>query len=145
MRQWVWHKIGKEGGLLLLLAVPLAFATGLLHPKPPVWQKDALRPGEVRLETILEWPDVLWVDARGQAEFQQGHIPGAILLNEDEWEALFFDFVENWEPDQPVVVYCGGTDCQASHRVADRLRESLGVEDISVLKGGWQAWKERRP
>lgn len=130
----------RQSALLLLLAVPAAALTGLLHPLAPAWGEPALEPGQIRLETALGWGDVLWLDARSRAEFEEGHIPGALLLNEDEWEGLFFDFMAAWEPGQKVVVYCGGSLCQASEEVARRLRTSLEDDDIYVLRGGWNEW-----
>lgn len=128
--------------VLLLLPLPAAFVSALFHPKPPVWQEEVLAPGEVRLDTVLGWENVLWVDARTQSEFQKEHIPGALLVNEDDWELLFTDFIDFYmeNPDRPVVVYCGGARCQRSKKVAGRLRESLGTDEIFVLKGGWQEW-----
>lgn len=132
---------------LLLLLVPLAPAAlvGLLHPKAPrLFQQEALAPGEVRLDIARDWePEVLWVDARSRPDFEEAHIPGAVLLNEEEWETLFFDFAGTWDGSRKIVVYCGASQCQASHRVAERLREALESEEIHVLHGGWKVWLDR--
>jgi rhodanese-related sulfurtransferase len=137
----------KQMLLLLGVAVPLAVATAWVHPRPPAWTTGEVRPGEVTVATVGQWPESpFWIDARSQREFDQGHIPGAILLNEDEWEALFFDFIGAWDGEQVIVIYCGGAQCEASHRVADRLRQDLGADaaEIWVLKGGWPAWRGQR-
>jgi 3-mercaptopyruvate sulfurtransferase SseA len=41
----------------------------------------------------------------------------------------------------PVVIYCGGEKCEASRKIKERLVESLPMENVWVLKGGWPAWK----
>jgi len=97
--------------------------------------------GEVTMAIVHNWGDhVLWVDARSRAKYEKGHIPGAILLNEDEWNKLTPAFLDAWDPDVPVIVYCDGGSCDASHAVADRLRSELKIEKVHVLKGGWSAW-----
>jgi rhodanese-related sulfurtransferase len=124
--------------LLVLLALALVPATvsGFLqlHRVAPEPQIDAA--------TVRTWGDrVLWVDARPRREFDAGHIDGAVLLNEDEWNELIPRFLDEWDPDVPVVVYCGGGGCQASKAVAARLRNKLQMENIHVLKGGLKAWR----
>lgn len=130
--------------MLLLLAALAAIPSALLHPRQPSWEEDALEPGEVRLQTALHWENVVWLDARSRADYEEEHIPNALLLNEDEWEALFFDFLGNWDPDQKIVVYCSGSRCQASTQVAARLRAELGTDEVYVLKGGWSEWLQHK-
>jgi rhodanese-related sulfurtransferase len=90
------------------------------------------------------WGDkVLFVDARSRQRYEAGHIPGAILLNEEQWDTLFPAFSDAWDPDKTIVVYCDGGGCEASQEVAARLRKALGVETIFVLKGGWPAWQRK--
>jgi len=97
--------------------------------------------GEVTIAMVHNWGDrVLWVDARTRAKYEHAHIPGAVLLNEDEWNKLVPAFLDAWDPDVPVVVYCDGGSCDASHAIAERLRKELKIEKVHVLKGGWSAW-----
>lgn len=100
-----------------------------------------LKEGEVLLETALEWKDAFWVDARPRREYETEHVPGALLLNEDEWNALLPDFLDIWQEDRPIVVYCSSLSCEASHAVAERMRRELALPKVFVLKGGWEAWK----
>jgi rhodanese-related sulfurtransferase len=97
--------------------------------------------GEVTLAMVRPWGDkVLWVDARSRAKYDHEHIPGAVLLNEDDWNKLLPRFLDAWDPDVPVVVYCDGGSCEASHHIAERMRTELKIEKVHVLKGGWSAW-----
>lgn len=126
--------------LLLLLAAVPALLTFWLHPRRPAWVKPAV--AQVTLAEIARWPPpVLWVDAREAPAYTSEHIPGAVLLNETEWERLLPGFLEAWRPEARVVVYCDTQACNASEEVARRLQRELNLSDVSVVKGGWAAWK----
>jgi rhodanese-related sulfurtransferase len=103
-----------------------------------------LEEGEILLEDALAIENVTWVDARGAAAFQAAHIPEAILLNEDTWDDLFEGFLLAWDGESQIVVYCDSRTCAASKGVAERLKESLGLENVLVLKGGWETWLNHR-
>jgi rhodanese-related sulfurtransferase len=126
--------------ILALLAVVPALVSGAIQLK---WQKnEPLAPGEIRAEAVRLWKDqVVWVDARPRARYDTGHIDGAVLLNEDEWDALVPEFLNVWDPEKAVVVYCDGGGCDASHDVANRLRRDFAIETVYVLKGGYPAWR----
>ncbi len=133
--------------ILLLISLSLIFAAGsaLLHPAAPSWSADELAAGEVNMEIIEGWEDeFLWVDSRSREDYEEAHIPGALLLNEDDWDNHFFDFLDHWIPGRKVVVYCGSQGCRASHQVAERLRNETREEEIYVLHGGWATWRNQR-
>lgn len=84
----------------------------------------------------------LWVDARPRQEYEKEHIPGALLLNEDEWNRQLPELLAQWSAEQVVIVYCSSLQCKASQAVARRLHEETGME-VKILKGGWEAWKKQ--
>jgi rhodanese-related sulfurtransferase len=129
----------RQLAVVLALALLPALVSGALQLQ---WNAETpASHGEVTLATVHNWRDhVLWVDARSRAKYEHEHIPGAILLNEDEWNKLVPAFLDAWNPDVPVVVYCDGGSCDASHAIAERLRTELKIEKVHVLKGGWSAW-----
>ncbi|MBV8176554.1 MAG: rhodanese-like domain-containing protein [Verrucomicrobia bacterium] len=134
----------RQALLILLAALIPAGLTAAFHPRRPAWSEDTLLPGEVKLQTVLAWgSDVLWIDARSLKEYEAEHVPGAILLNLEDWEQLFPRFLDQWRPEQKVVVYCSSTSCELSHEVAERLKTN-GISPVYVLKGGWEAWKNRK-
>lgn len=83
-------------------------------------------------------PNVYFVDARKPDEYAQGHIKGSINLPST---ALFenIERVIQYVP-QPdlVIVYCGGGNCEASHTVADALRNQFGYVNVKVYVKGWE-------
>lgn len=127
--------------VLFSLALIPAVAAGLWHPSRPSWQADQLREGEVTLDTVRAWAGpVLWLDARSAEAYETDHMPGAQLLNEDNWEALIEPVFMAWDPGPPetrVVIYCDSQACSASEEVAERLRDETGWPDVYVLHGGW--------
>jgi len=127
--------------LLALAGIPAA-GTALFHPKKPAWIETApvADTGEVPLATARGWGGrVLWLDARTAAEFQRAHIPGAMLLNEDDWDGLLPHVLQGWNNNRIIVVYCS-VGCNAGREVAGRLREDAKLPQVYVLKGGWESW-----
>lgn len=132
----------KESGIICLIAFFLSLLTWFFHPGAPAYGKSGLEEGEILLKTVLQSTDpVLWVDARSKVDFEANHIPGAILLNEDDWESLLIQFMELWEPDVKVIVYCDSRLCNASKSVAKRLQDELQLKNVKTLHGGWETWK----
>ena len=133
-------RAARQLALVLALALLPALVSGAFQLK---WNKEEpLAPGEVRLATARMWGDsVQWVDARSRAKYERTHIPGALLLNEDEWSKLVGPFLDAWDADKTLVVYCDGGNCDTSQAVAERIRTELKIGGVYVLKGGWAAWE----
>jgi rhodanese-related sulfurtransferase len=130
VRQLMW---------LILVALLFAALSWALQKTGPA---EPLAPGEIDLKALGRAPDILWVDARSKAKFESRHIPGALLLNQAEWENLVSDFYDQWQPGRRVVVY-GEVDSDNGQEVASRLREESAIENVWVLKGGYEAWRAR--
>jgi molybdopterin/thiamine biosynthesis adenylyltransferase/rhodanese-related sulfurtransferase len=84
-------------------------------------------------------PDLVVVDVREQAEWDQGHIPGAIHVPRSYLESRFESFVP--ERDKKVVLYCATG--QRSALAANTLEEYMGYEDVASMNGGFVLWKDR--
>lgn len=103
-----------------------------------------LKPHEIRAATARQWgAKVQWVDARPAERFEAGHIQGAFRFTVEEWETLMPKFVDVWDGDKTVVIYCDGGECDASHALANRMRDELQIQGVFVLQGGWPAWQAR--
>lgn len=129
--------------VLLLMSVAAGVAAHFWHPQAPAWYLvDAPPPqDEVELSTIPDPAQVLWLDARPDDQYAQGHVPGAHLLNEQGFDQQLFELLEVLQTNTlPVVVYCAGERCEASRRVKEKLLETLPLENVRILKGGWKSW-----
>lgn len=125
---------------LVLLALVPATLSAIFHPRRPAFS-DPVGPGEIALADALRNPgSFLWVDARPEAEYLKGHVPGALRLMEGEWDDLVPAVLQAWPTGKPAIVYCSARQCENSKTVAARLRE-FNVGQVHVLKGGWEAWQ----
>ena len=127
----------RQAAVLLLLALAPAVTAAFFHPKKPAWRSDETTLG---LAEAMQ-PPPLWIDARPRADYDRKHVPGALPLREDDWNALLPTVLDAWNLEQPVIVYCSSSSCQASREVARRLREEVGLNPVYVLRGGWEAWE----
>lgn len=136
----------RQATVLFLLSVVAALATQAWHPRAPALYlvEEPLRDDEVSMQVIKErWKgEVLWIDARPQEQFDAGHVPGALLLNEQKFEEQLVGYLETLQTNQkPIVVYCSAAKCDASRHVLERLKQLLPIDNAFVLKGGWKAWQ----
>jgi rhodanese-related sulfurtransferase len=75
------------------------------------------------------------VDVRTRAEFEQGHVPGAV--NVPFTSLLFGSPALPFTPDEPVVVYCGHGP---RARLAAAGLRRRGFSAIRYLAGHMSAW-----
>ncbi len=81
------------------------------------------------------------VDARSPAEYNAGHLPGAILCYVYELDSFLADLLAAAPFDAPLMVYCTGEDCEDSRFLAEALRE-MGYRLIYIYLGGYSGWLE---
>ena len=76
------------------------------------------------------------IDTRTEAEFNEGHIPGAINIDVNE-----FDFEskvdQKIDKTRPIALYCRGG--RRSKIAAERI-VALGYDDITELNTGFLSW-----
>ena len=77
------------------------------------------------------------VDVREAAEWDRGHLPGAVHVSrgvlERDAEAAFPDL------DTPLVLYCGGGYRSA---LAAQSLGQMGYTAVASMDGGWRAWTD---
>ncbi len=82
----------------------------------------------------------VFVDARGEAAFAEGHVTQALHLP-PEGDAELSPVLARVRAAPMVIVYdddAGG--CRLAQGVADRLA-AAGVKNIRILEGSWSAWQ----
>jgi rhodanese-related sulfurtransferase len=81
----------------------------------------------------------LLIDARTKTEYEEGHIPGAILIDYYEMGRYLKEVLPTLDPSLRTIVYCYGPDCEDAELLARELY-MLGFTDLSVYKGGYEDW-----
>ncbi len=101
----------------------------------------------IRLGEAAELYDqgALFLDARHEDEYLDGHIAGAVWMPASEVFARASELLAH-DPSMPVVIYCTGGSCDASHNTANRLLNygpDLGLDfaDIRIMGLGYDEWK----
>ncbi len=105
----------------------------------------SLKPLEVKYEQVLRLTkdsEVLFLDARAEHEYSEGHIPGSKSLPALEFEKHIPEIIA-LPRDKRIVVYCGGGLCELSHQLADNLI-AFGFTRVFIYLGGWEDWKQQQ-
>jgi rhodanese-related sulfurtransferase len=124
-------------------------AAGPPKPGEPGWTpttKEALKakPGHLTLAEALDlhtFQVATFLDARSREEFAAGHITGAHLaplsaFRQGRPPAVLATLAK----DAPIVVYCGGGDCEASEDV-QLILQSAGHVQVFILHDGFPGWR----
>jgi rhodanese-related sulfurtransferase len=90
--------------------------------------------------------DTIFIDIREPAEYQRGHIPGAVLLPRGLLEFELHGLVDkcrkdvNLPPEEtPIVLYCG---TGGRSTLAALSAEELGYRNVKSMAGGIVAWAQ---
>ena len=115
-------------------------ATPAATPQPP--GQASAEPQSVSLEqayALFTSGKTVFVDARTEKEYGEGHIQGSLNIPHEHWEdySALFGKLEN----RPVVTYCSGAECKASVHLADNFTQ-MGFSPIYVFFGGWPEWQK---
>ena len=93
-----------------------------------------------RAKEIFDTGNVLFVDARSQDNYEDGHIPGAVSLPVGLFDEQIESFLDRHSPDTRIVTYCSGRTCEDSHNLA-RLLSDVGFTQVSVFIDGFPGWE----
>ena len=85
--------------------------------------------------------EAVFVDARDRWDFNEGHIPGALNIEEYNFEE-YLPEVLKFAKNKNYIVYCDGDDCDTSERLAFKLVE-LGFTRVYVYEEGWKNWTSK--
>jgi rhodanese-related sulfurtransferase len=123
-------------------AAPPAVSTPGAGELPVVPDRDEAI--EIKLTTVKKFFDAgaaVLVDAREAPEYAEGHVPGALSLPFDDVVAnpALLGAVKG--ADRPIIIYCGGGDCELSRNLAANMLAE-GIRKVLVFTGGFQEWRD---
>ena len=86
-------------------------------------------------------PGAVVLDVREPDEFEQGALPGALHIARGNLESNVESRITDHSA--PVVIYCGGGNCEDSHMLAEKLY-MVGFDNVLIYKDGFPDWEKRR-
>jgi rhodanese-related sulfurtransferase len=123
-------------------------------PSPAVTLKERLEKNGLHLleraevEKLLhdprrEWNGILFIDARGEHDYQAGHIPGAFEFYPYYPQKYLENVLTPCQIAEQIVVFCAGGECEDSESAALFLRDAAGVpgEKLFIYGGGMTEWE----
>ena len=156
----VFRKTMKEIIILVGISVTLAMVVNFLSPKgiallgqwdtskglitaspngPEEWRPEEIN-NVAQAKEIFDNGNVLFVDARSQDNYEDGHIPGAVSLPVGQFDEQIESFLSRHSADRRIVTYCSGRTCEDSHNLAQLLSD-VGFTHVSVFIDGFPGWE----
>lgn len=147
MRLGAVFRLALEAVVLTLLAVGVGlianayspFGIPLTYEGEPPWVPKGVRMLTLEEGVALYNQGAVFVDARPQHEYEEGHVAGAIHLDVETEVYLIPERLGHVPSDFPIVAYCDSFECGLSTHLADELQK-FGYTNITVFKPGWSAW-----
>ena len=146
----------KEALILIGTAVTIAIAVYAVRPdkigiNPASLNQDAAQQSlsesgfsEISIEDavrLYQENGAIFADARHSADFEAGHIQGAVHLYTADQEIWLNEFLAATDPATVIVTYCDGADCHLAPALAELLFFN-GFNNVRYLKNGWTRWRE---
>jgi len=94
-----------------------------------------------RAKEIVEKGEFLVCDARKSEDFDAGHLPSAVSFPFGTHAETFHEMAALFSPDQAVMVYCSGLDCDDALMMAKFLK-AQGCAKVVLFAEGLPGWKE---
>ena len=131
--------IVKNTVIIIFAAIIFAVGNFFINPNQP---NLSLKPDELTIPMTSRLPaNLIIVDARNEKEFAAGHIENAINLSEEKFDTQLGAFLDVWNPDSAILVYCSSSGCNSSRSIAERLKNECQIMNVFILKDDWTKWK----
>jgi rhodanese-related sulfurtransferase len=85
--------------------------------------------------------NIVFIDARDEQHYREGHIPGACEFDPYYPEKYFATVLPVCQAAEQIVVYCNGGDCDDSESAAILLRDvGIATRKLFIYTGGLPEW-----
>jgi len=91
------------------------------------------------VEAAISYQNIPIIDARSQAEFEFGHIAGAINIPYKSGNIANL-IEQHGLKNKSLIVYCSSARCNVASILANKL-QNLGCENVKIYTGGWEEWQ----
>ena len=123
-------------------SVPASGSVELSHPKHQFQIIAFEEVVEAFNDGGIEDGTYVFVDARNDMLYQEGHIPGALQVDHFRLDEYIEPVLDAAEMAEKVIVYCNGGDCEDSIFMCQDLK-GLGVstDRLFLYEAGWNEWE----
>lgn len=115
---------------------------GKLKPVKDAGPQPTEPPAEVRLPEVREIiasKSMVPLDGRSQADYENGHLPGAYSLSVADFDKRFPEFSARYPKEGAYLIYCGSGQCGLSRQLAGLLKKE-GYHQIKLYSAGYNDW-----
>ena len=144
----------KQISVLLLISVLISFATQFVLPNRSAWRGNWNRfveskasEGGIDTATLADAKEIvdaqshIILDARSPADYENGHLPGALSLPQEQKNDYLDQVIPLLTPEQPIMTYCSGQECDESFALSVFLKEH-GYTNLVLFAGGMTDWQK---
>jgi len=125
---------------MLLLCLPLSAPCLAGHDQPEEDLVYFLPIAPDRAKRLLDVGEkIVFIDLRSRADFAQQRLPGARSIPLNELEKRYPEVPKTGR----VVLYCACPDGRIEEGFSYQLLRDQGYRNVSVLEGGFAAWRAR--
>lgn len=103
--------------------------------------KIPLPAGLLQVKELFDRKEAVFVDARDDFLYSQGHIKGAFVMPLGQADAKLAQLMAKVPVTSTLVVYCNGYNCHDSMTLGTKLMER-GYRQVYVYEGGYPEWKD---
>ncbi|WP_370546260.1 rhodanese-like domain-containing protein [Edwardsiella tarda] len=122
-------------GLCLTLSLFSPIAVFATHTHTHTQQEQEPTPISMRAaESLLGQPNVYFLDVNTPEIWHRGRIPGAIYINQENWQSLL-----PHDRQATLIFYCANQLCLASHDAA-KMSMALGYHHVFHMADGIFGW-----
>ncbi len=120
-----------------------ATGTGVAQPTKTGVATSFPEKGDITLAQARElfMKKAAFADARSRKDYDAGHVEGAWHMPLEGFSGGSPEASQFLNKTEPIVVYCSGGDCHASHDVVIML-EAMGFTRCYVMVDGYPAWQQ---
>lgn len=92
-----------------------------------------------------QYGEDIFIDARDDAHYAEGHVPGAYQLDHYRADRYLPDLLPVCQNALRIVVYCNGGNCEDSQLAAeDLMLQGINPDKICVYEAGITRWRAER-
>jgi rhodanese-related sulfurtransferase len=145
----------KEAALIFVLSLVLALVINTLRPGGLVVIPAHTQPKEAGVSIInpriysaddclrlLQAGKAVFLDAREEALYKKGHLPGALHVPKEKAEQYLPQLRGLERGGKVLIAYCDGQGCVKAEELM-KILQGKGIKAPGLFSDGWQGWMDK--